>query len=454
MNTLETALQKVPPQSLEAEQAVLGAILIENQAINRALEILAPADFYREGHRTIFEAMIRLQDRGEAIDLVTLSEELRQSGELERIGGSGYLANLVNQVATSASIRHHARIIREKALLRHLISVATEIVTTGLEGGEKVEDLLDRAEQSIFRISERKIRPSFLPVKDVVKVSFETIERLYETKERITGIPTGFRDLDNLTAGLQPSDLIIIAGRPSMGKTAFALGIARFVGLEKRKPVAIFSLEMSAQQLVIRMLCAEARVDAHKVRSGYLGRADWPRLTDAASRLTEAPIFIDDSGALSVLEMRAKARRLMAEHGLALVIVDYLQLMRGHGDADRREQEIAEITRSLKGLAKELNLPVIALSQLSRAVEGRQDRRPVLADLRESGAIEQDADLVMFLYREEMYHPTTEHKGVAEVIVRKQRNGPLDTVNLKFFDRYTRFDDLDEVHRESPAAEV
>jgi replicative DNA helicase len=444
-------LSKVPPQHLEAEEFVLGAILIDNQAMNKVLEVLSPSAWYREAHRKIFQAMIELSEVNEAIDQVTVSECLRRRNELEQIGGAAYLAKLVAQVPTAANVRHHAKIVQEKALLRNLITVATDIVASGYRDSEKVEDLIDQAERSIFEIAERKMRPSFVPVREIVKASFETIERLYEKKERVTGVPTGFTDLDELTSGLQPSDLIIVAGRPSMGKTALALSIAQYAAIEKRETVAIFSLEMSKEQLVLRMLCSEARVDAHKLRSGFLGRTDWPKLTSAAGRLAEAPIYIDDSPAMTVLEMRAKARRLKAERGLGLVIVDYLQLMRGRGGADNREQEISDISRSLKALAKELAIPVIALSQLSRAVETRGgDKKPQLSDLRESGAIEQDADVVMFIFREEVYRQTEENRGIADILLRKQRNGPTGEIQMAFIDRYTRFENLETAHRPEP----
>jgi replicative DNA helicase len=444
-------LSKVPPQHLEAEEFVLGAILIDNQAMNKVLEVLSPSAWYREAHRKIFQAMIELSEVNEAIDQVTVSECLRRRNELEQIGGAAYLAKLVAQVPTAANVRHHAKIVQEKALLRNLITVATDIVASGYRDSEKVEDLIDQAERSIFEIAERKMRPSFVPVREIVKASFETIERLYEKKERVTGVPTGFTDLDEMTSGLQPSDLIIVAGRPSMGKTALALSIAQYAAIEKRETVAIFSLEMSKEQLVLRMLCSEARVDAHKLRSGFLGRTDWPKLTSAAGRLAEAPIYIDDSPAMTVLEMRAKARRLKAERGLGLVIVDYLQLMRGRGGADNREQEISDISRSLKALAKELAIPVIALSQLSRAVETRGgDKKPQLSDLRESGAIEQDADVVMFIFREEVYRQTEENRGIADILLRKQRNGPTGEIQMAFIDRYTRFENLETAHRPEP----
>ena len=444
MDALDVSLQKLPPQNIEAEQSVLGAILIDNSAMNKVLEILGANDFYRENHRLIFSSMIELYEKNHPIDLVTITDHLRNKGELEMVGGATYLASLVNTIPTSANVRHYSKIVHEKALLRNLIEASTEIVSLGYEGTREVENLLDYAEQRIFSLSERKIRPSFFHIREIIKDSFETIESLYEKKEMVTGVPSGFIDVDDKTSGFQPGDLIIVAGRPSMGKTSFCLCVAQHMGIEFREPVAIFSLEMSKMQLVIRMLCSEARVDAHKLRSGFIGKADWAKLTTAAGRLAEAPIFIDDTPAISVLEMRAKARRLKAEHGLKMVIVDYLQLMRGRGGADTREQEISDISRSLKALAKEIDVPVIALSQLNRGVEQRRPPKPLLADLRESGAIEQDADVIIFIYREELYHKTEENAGRAEVIIGKQRNGPVGTVNLAFIDKYTRFENLEK----------
>jgi replicative DNA helicase len=439
VNPFAVGLEKLPPQNVEAEQSVLGAVLLDNHALNRAMELLTSEDFYREAHRRIFNAIIELNDRNEAIDLVTLTEALRRRNDLDGVGGAAYLTELVNTVPTSANISHHAKIVHEKSLIRQLVQTSTEIATRGYESTERIEELLDYAEQRIFGISDSKMKSPFHPIREIVKESFEMIERRYEQKENVTGAPTGIPELDNLTAGLHPGDLIIVAGRPSMGKTAFALNIAQHAAIEKRLPVAIFSLEMAREQLAIRMLCAEARVDAHKLRSGYLGAADWPKLTAAAGRITEAPIFIDDSAALSVLELRAKARRLSRDQNLAVIIVDYLQLMRGRGTADNREQEISEISRSLKALAKELRVPVIALSQLSRAVESRTDRRPQLSDLRESGAIEQDADVVMFVFREEVFKPTEENRNMAKIIISKQRNGPTGDVDVVFLKEYTRF---------------
>ncbi len=454
----DLSLKKLPPQNLEAEQAVLAAILIDNHAINRVVEVLKQEDFYRENHRKIFAAMLDLNDGSEAIDLITLSEQLRSHDQLEAVGGNVYLNELLNSIATAANARLHAKIIHEKALLRDLISIATDIVTQGYENEGKVEDLLDQSERSIFAISDKSMRATFVPMKELVKLGFEIIEKLADQK--LTGVPTNYEDLDKLTSGLQPSDLIIVAGRPSMGKTAFALGIAQNIAVYQKGTVGIFSLEMSKEQLVLRMLCSEARVDAHKLRSGYLGRPgnnNWRQLINAAGRLNDAPIFIDDTPSMSILEMRAKARRLKSEHNLSLIIVDYLQLMRGRGDANSREQEISDISRSLKALAKELKIPVVALSQLSRAVESRPEKkkRPILADLRESGAIEQDADVVLFIYREEVYDPCKcaqegecicGRRGVAEIIIGKQRNGPIGDVPMAFINRYTRFENLSKDH--------
>jgi replicative DNA helicase len=442
MAALEDNLRKVPPQNLEAESSVLGGILLENDAINVVLEVLRPEDFYRESHRKIFRAMIELLDRNEPVDLITLSDFIKGRNELEAVGGTSYLASLADFVPTAANISYYARIVREKAILRSLIGAATEIATRGYEEQGNVEEFLDTAEKVIFDISEKKIKASFVSVGEMIKDTLKTVEKLYERKEMVTGVPTGYEDLDKLTAGLQPADLIIVAGRPGMGKTAFALNIATnaaYTGVG----AAVFSLEMAKEQLVLRMLCSEAHVNSSKVRSGYLGERDFPQLAKAAGRLHEAPIYIDDTPAISVLELRAKARRLVRDRSkkIGLIVVDYLQLMRGMGAANNREQEISEISRSLKALAKELNVPVMALSQLNRRVEDRGDRRPMMSDLRESGAIEQDADVIMFIYRDEVYNKSDESKkGVAEVIVAKQRNGPIDTINLTFLSEFTRFE--------------
>ena len=435
----EELLEKVPPQNVEAEQAVLGAILLENAAVNKAVEQVGPGDFYKPAHQKIFSAMVEMTEAGRAIDLVTLREHLMAKEVLDAVGGSAYLAELTDVVPTAANVQHYLKIVKEKSVARRLIQAATEIVREGYQEGRNVDDLLESAEKRIFEIAGDKIRKGFVDIRTILKSSFEVIEQLYQRQELITGVPTGFTDLDVKTSGLQPSDLIVVAGRPSMGKTAFCLNIAQHVGIHENKPVAVFSLEMAKEQLVLRMLCAEAKVDAHRLRTGQLGKADWPRLTRAAGELSEAPIFIDDTPALSILEMRAKSRRLMLEQGLALIIVDYLQLMRGPAGAERREQEISEISRSLKALAKELNIPVMALSQLNRSVESRQDKRPMLADLRESGAIEQDADVILFVYREEVYRETEENQGKAEILIGKQRNGPTGVVPLHFEKRFTLF---------------
>jgi len=435
---------KLPPQNLEAEQSILGGVLIDNEAINTVLEILTAQDFYRESHKKIFDCMIDLSEKTQPCDLITLTDLLKKKGIIDEVGGVPYIAYLVDSVPTAANIRVYAKIVKEKAILRKLISAATDIATRCYEAEGDAEEFLDEAEKVIFEISENKIRPSFFAMRDIVKDSFKTIERLYERKELVTGVPTGFKDLDKLTSGLQPSDLIIVAGRPSMGKTAFCLNIAQYAAIESKVPVAVFSLEMAKEQLAIRMLCSEARVDASKLRGGYLSESDWPKLTTAAGHLSDTLIFIDDTPAISLLEMRAKSRRLKASQGLGMIIVDYLQLMRGRGSAERREQEISEISRGLKALAKELHVPVVALSQLNRAVENRTDRRPQLADLRESGALEQDADVIMFIYRDEVYNKADDNpnKGVAEIIIGKQRNGPIGTVRLAFLNKYTAFEDL------------
>ncbi|MCJ7547168.1 MAG: replicative DNA helicase [Deltaproteobacteria bacterium] len=439
---LETASFKLPPQNIEAEQSILGGVLIENDALNTVVEFLEDGDFYREAHQKIFKSMIALSEKNEPLDLITLTNELKKKKELEAIGGASYLAGLVESVPTAANIAYYAKIVKEKSILRKLISAATEIVTKSYQESKDLEAFLDEAEQAIFRISENQVRPAFYPIKEIVKESFKVIERLYEKKELITGVPSGFKDLDRKTAGFQNAELIIVAGRPSMGKTALCLNIAQHAAINSKIPTAIFSLEMSKEQLAIRMLCSEARVDSARLRSGFLSESDWPKLTMAAGALSDAPIFIDDSAAISVLELRAKARRLKADRGLGLVIVDYLQLMRGRSGAERREQEISEISRSLKALAKELNIPVIAISQLSRKAEDRPGRRPQLSDLRESGAIEQDADVIIFIYRDEVYNPDSDQRGKAEVIIGKQRNGPTGKADLSFISEFTTFKDL------------
>lgn len=438
----ELAVEKVVPHNLEAEMSVLGSMLIEEDALSRVTEILDASHFYREAHRKIFSAIVNLYENNEAVDLVTLTERLKKDGVLDQIGQASYLTTLANIVPTAANVGHYARIVKEKALLRNLIGAATQIITEGYDPTKDVDELLDRAESLIFDIAQKKIKGGFISIKDVVKGAIETIDHLYQKKEFVTGVATGFRDFDIKTAGLQPSDLIVVAGRPSMGKSSFVICVADHVATVEGNPVAIFSLEMSKEQLVQRMLCSHARVNAHKVRTGFLDQSDWPKLTNAASKLSEAPIFVDDTPGISVLELRAKARRLKSHHDIKLVIVDYLQLMQGPSRAENRQQQISEISRSLKALAKELNTPILSVSQLSRAVEARSDHRPQLSDLRESGAIEQDADLVILLLREEYYTPTDENKGLAEVIIGKQRHGPVGSIKLAFVKEYTRFENL------------
>ncbi len=452
MPEIAPLVDRVPPQAAEAEMAVLGSMLLSQEAVGRAIEIIGEEEsFYSSAHRKIYRACINLYEKNQAVDLVTVAEELRRLRWLDDAGGSVYLTRLAESVATSANIDYYARIVLEKAVLRRLIAAATQIVSSSYDSTENPEELLDRAEQLIFAIKERRLRRQLLPLRAFIHESFEQVERLYREKRHVTGVETGFADLDRLTSGLQPGDLIIIGARPSVGKTAFALNIAQHAAIANQVPVAIFSLEMSKEQLMLRMFCSEARVSSHKVRSGYISQNEWTALVSAAGVLHSAPMYVDDSAALTPLEIRAKARRLRAEVDLGLVVVDYLQLMRSSGRAENRQQEISEISRSLKALAKELNVPVIALSQLSRiSVQRGQDSRPILSDLRESGAIEQDADVVLFLHRDMAttktpeappeYAPDTE---VAELIIAKQRNGPVGKFKMVFFKDYTRFENLE-----------
>ena len=439
---------KVPPQNVEAEMAVLGSMLIEEDAISSAIEIVDKNCFYKDTHKKIFDTILNLFNNQKGVDLITLTNELKKGEALDKIGGASYLTSLTEVVPTAANVQHYARIIKQKSILRLLINNATQIVTESYDSGNNVDELLDKAEKLIFEISDSKAGGGYVQIKEIIKDSIETIDKLYQKKAHVTGIPTGYQDFDLKTAGLQASDLIVIAGRPSMGKSALAVCIAEYVGVVEKIPVAIFSLEMSKEQLVQRMLCSHAKVDAHKVRSGFLSPQDWPRLTAAAGKLSESTIFIDDTPAISALELRARARRLKAHHNIQLIILDYLQLMRGSSGSENRQQEISEISRSLKALARELNISVIAISQLSRAVEARQDHRPQLSDLRESGAIEQDADVVVLLLREEYYNPTEENKGIADVIIAKQRNGPVGTIKLSFVKEYMRFNDLSRFSEE------
>ncbi len=442
---------KLPPQNIEAEQSVLGAIIFDNEAMPKAIEILSADDFYKESHRRLYNAMCGLFEKNEPIDIVTLNEHLKRNDELEAVGGISYLSYLANTIPTSANIRYHAKIVREKSLLRALIQTATHITSRVYEDSLDADEMVDYAEKVIFDIADKRTKTSFTSLKNVLNDTFKMIENLYGKKEAVTGVPSGFKDIDEMTSGFQSGDLIIIGGRPGMGKTALALNIVQHVGIDLKEPVAVFSLEMSKEQLAMRMLCAESMVNASHVRKGFISKQDWPKLTKAAGRLADAPIFLDDSSAITVLEVRAKARRLKMERGgLSLVVVDYLQLMRSRGNFERREQEISEISRALKALAKELKVPVIALSQLNRAVEQRGDRKPGLADLRESGAIEQDADVIIFLYRDEIYNKNNPaNKGKAEIIIAKQRNGPTGIVNLTYLAENTRFVDFANVSYES-----
>lgn len=442
MATEAIAKERSLPQNVDAERTVLGAILVNDTAFNSAAEILGRDDFYKEAHRRIFEAMSALAERSQPIDLVTLKDELVRSASLEAVGGAAYLGGLLDGIPRLTNVETWSRLIKEKAVLRNLIHASNRIAQSAYEAEEDAAAVLDKAERTIFEIAEKRIRAGFASIRDIVKESFRTIDQLSHSKDRITGVPTGFVDLDEKTSGLQKGDLVIVAARPAMGKTSFCLNVAHHASAKAGECVGVFSLEMSKEQLVLRLLTGDARVDAHRLRTGALQEKDWARLAKAYADLSTSKIFIDDSASLTPLEMRAKCRRLKAEHGLGLVIVDYLQLVALGGRVENRQQEIAAISRSLKGLAKELAVPVIALSQLSRAPEARTDRRPQLSDLRESGALEQDADVVMMIYREEEYKPSDENRGVAEIIIAKQRNGPTGTVRLAFIKEYTRFENL------------
>ncbi len=451
MRGIDLNVDRLPPQNVEAEQSVLGAIILDHDAFAKAIEVLNPDDFYKETHRRLYDGMIDLFEKNEPIDIITMTDYLRKNNALEAVGGISYLSSLANSVPTSANIRYHAKIIREKALLRALIKTATQIISEVYEDNKNADEVVDYAERMIFDIADKRINVSFTSLKNIIKDTFKMIEYLYDKKEAITGIPSGFKDIDELTSGFQSGDLIIIGGRPGMGKTALALNIAQHVAIDLKGPVAVFSLEMAKEQLALRMLCSESMVNSSHVRKGFISKQDWPKLTNAAGRLADAPIFIDDSSAITVLEVRAKARRLKMERGgLSLVVVDYLQLMRSRNVFERREQEISDISRSLKALAKELRVPVVALSQLNRAVEQRGDKKPTLADLRESGAIEQDADVIIFLYRDELYNKNNpSNKGKAEVIIAKQRNGPTGVVNLTYLAESTKFVDFTNISYES-----
>jgi len=433
--------EKGLPSNIEAERSILGAILLDSQVCNQAIELLRRDDFFLDSHRRIFDKMIVLSERMTPIDLVTLREELQRAGEFEQIGGATYIASLIDGVPRTDNIEPYARIVKAKSMLRKLITASNQIVALAFEEEDEPDVIIDKAEQMIFQIAEDRVRQGFQYVGDVAHRRLEQIEQMAGRPEMITGVPTGFTDFDRMTSGLQRQELIVIAGRPSTGKTALALNMAQYAA-KNANVVGIFSLEMSAEQLVSRLLCSEARVDAHRLRTGYLNREEWARLADALRRLCETKVYIDDTPGIGVMEMRAKSRRLKAEHGLDLLIIDYLQLMAGRGRIESRQQEVSQISRDLKALAKELEVPVVALSQLSRAPEQRTEHKPQLSDLRESGAIEQDSDVVAFIYREELYNPTDENQGVAELIIGKQRNGPTGTVPLAFLKEFTRFENM------------
>ncbi len=440
MTTLQQqTAQRVPPHSVEAEESVLGAMLLSESSISDVLEKLRGEDFYKPAHRRIFESVVALFGRGEAVDSVTVAEELRRAAALEEVGGKPYLFHLVNSVPAASNASYYARIVEETAMLRRMIEATQQAAAMAFESADDVDHIVDQVEALIFSVAQRRLGDRFAHIRDLLHEHLEQVEALQLRGASVTGVPTGFIDLDNLTSGFQPSNLVIVAARPSFGKTSFALNIAQQAATEHGVPVAIFSLEMSKMELVQRLVCAEALVDVHKLRTGNLSDQDWSRLATAVGRLADAPVYIDDTEAVTVLEIRAKARRLKQKHGLGLVIVDYLQLMSGPRRSENRQQEISEISRSLKILARELEVPVIAVSQLSRAVEARQDKRPMLADLRESGAIEQDADLVIFIYRDEVYNPDSPDKGTVEILLSKHRNGPVGRLKLTFLQNYTKF---------------
>lgn len=440
------SIGRIPPQSIEAEQSVVGSMLLDKEAIATATEILKPEDFYKEAHGAIFDAIVQIYNRSQPVDLITLSEQLKNTNILEEVGGVGYISDLANAVPSSSNVRYYAKIVEEKSLMRKLIRASSEILDRTYEGTEEVNDLIEMAEKRIFDISQGRSSEGFTPISQVLLEAFDKIEQVFQNKGQITGISTGFSDIDSKTSGMQKSDFILVAARPSMGKTAFALNVAQHVAVKEKKTVAIFSLEMSKDQLIHRMLSAETHIDSQKLRTGDLGENDWDRLAKGMAILSEVPIFIDDTPGIGVMEMRSKCRRLKMEHGLDLILIDYLQLMSGDRRSDSRQQEISDISRALKALAREMDCPVIALSQLSRAPEARADHRPILSDLRESGAIEQDADVVMFLYRDEYYHPDTEEKNIGEVNIAKQRNGPTGIIKLVWLGQFTKFANLEKFH--------
>ncbi|MBI1746572.1 MAG: replicative DNA helicase [Acidobacteria bacterium] len=440
---VDITLEKTLPHNIEAERSLLGAVFLDDKLFNNIVEILKLEDFYIEAHRKIFSKMSLLSAESKGIDFVTIKNELSKSGDLEAVGGGAYLASMTDGLPRAANVEHYARIVKEKSILRRLIFLSNETMARCYESDEDAPDILEDAERTIFQIAEEQVRSGFLPIKEIIRQTFQDLEALYARKQMVTGLASGFQELDVMTSGLQPTDLIIVAARPGIGKTSFALNIAQFAAVKTKLTVGVFSLEMSASQLIKRMLCSEARIDAHKFRSGHLTKEDWGKVAVSMATISEAKLYIDDTAGLSLVELRSKARRLKAEHGLDLVIIDYLQLMSGKARFENRQQEISAISRGLKAVAKELAVPVIALSQLSRAPEMRRgDHKPQLSDLRESGSIEQDADLVMFLYREELYNPTEENQGIAEVIIAKQRNGPIGTFKLAFLREFTRFENL------------
>lgn len=447
----EIYFDRVPPQNLEAEQAVLGAILLQAEALITAMERVSTEDFYDKSHQLIYESMIQLSEDNQPIDLITLTSLMQDKGQLEDIGGVSYLAKLAQAVPTAANVDYYAQIIEEKSMLRRLIRTATTIVSEGYAGGEDVSGMLSDAERKILEISNRRSSSGFIAIRDVLMEVFDKVETLYQNKGNTTGIPSGFVDLDKMTSGFQRNDLIIVAARPSVGKTAFALNIAQNVAVRANETVAIFSLEMSAAQLVQRMICAEANLDANVMRNGeFKGDDDWSKLTMGIAALSEAEIYIDDTPGITVADIRAKCRRLKKEKGLGMIVIDYLQLIQGRGKSgENRQQEVSEISRTLKQIARELDVPVIALSQLSRGVEQRQDKRPMMSDLRESGSIEQDADIVAFLYRDDYYNQDTEKKNIIEIIIAKQRNGPVGTVELVFLKNFNKFVNYERVHSDA-----
>jgi replicative DNA helicase len=440
----DPAPYSLPPQNIQAEESILSAILFDNNALLDVIEILAPEDFYRTAHQKIYASVTDLFDKTEPIDLVTLANRLKEKGQLEEIGGASYLSRLLDTVPPAVNAPHYAKIVHDKASLRRLIEKSNAIVKRCFKEEGNADEVIDYAETAIFEITENKSQQAFFPISKLIMGNIETLEENQGNRSLVTGVPTGFSHLDNLTSGLQNADLIILAARPSMGKTALALNIARNAAVDANIPVAIFSLEMSKEQLSLRMLCSEASIDSSRLRGGFFSMEDWHRLTDAAGVLSEAPIYIDDSASLTAMEIRAKARRLKMDKNIGLVVIDYLQLMQGRASAERRDLEISEISRSLKALAKELELPVLALSQLNRMLEQRTDKRPRLSDLRESGALEQDADVVAFIYRDEVYNKEEDNprRGIAEILLSKQRNGPTGDVSLAFLNSFTRFENL------------